>query len=108
MALNEIPITEFFKALSDPTRLTIFRMLASNPERKLCVGAIAQQLDVTQPAVSQHLRVLKSVGLVTPNREGFRVHYTINPTTLEAFRTAVDVLYQSAVEPYDCQAKDEK
>ena len=103
-----IHITEFFKALSDPTRLKIFRILASSPEKKLCVGSIAQKVDVTQPAVSQHLRVLKQVGLVTPNRDGFRVHYAINSATVETFKTAVERLYQLATEPCDCHKECKK
>lgn len=108
MTNTEIHITEFFKALSDPTRLKIFRTLASSPEKKLCVGSIAQKVDVTQPAVSQHLRVLKQVGLVTPNREGFRVHYSVNMTTVEAFKTAVEGLYHLATEPCDCHKTCQK
>ena len=103
MTHDVLQITEFFKALSDPTRLKIFRMLAANPSNKLCVGAIAERLGVTQPAVSQHLRVLKNVGLVDPNRDGFRVHYTINPATLEVFKTAVEDLHQLATGSCDCQ-----
>ncbi len=95
-------MSEFFKALSDPTRLKIIRLLASNPERSLCVGAVAKRLGITQPAVSQHLRVLKHVGLVEPNREGFRVHYTINIETLTELRKDVDELYRLASEQFAC------
>ena len=75
-------MADVFRALGDPTRLKIMRMLASNPERSLCVGAIAQRLSITQPAVSQHLKVLKSIGILEPNRDGFRVHYTIDKDIL--------------------------
>jgi len=71
-------LAQLFKALGDPTRLTIFGMLSKNPERRLCVCAIAKHLRITQSAVSQHLKVLKNAGLVTPNRDGFRVHYMVN------------------------------
>ncbi len=103
MTSPDIQITDFFKALSDPTRLKIFRILASSPEKKLCVGSIAQKVDVTQPAVSQHLRALKQVGLVTSNRDGFRVHYSINMATVGMFKAAVEGLHQLATEPCDCQ-----
>jgi len=43
----------------------------------LCVGAIAKRLDLTQSAVSQHLRILEEAGLVVPERKGMRVHYSI-------------------------------
>ena len=95
-------MTEFFKALNDPTRLKVMRILASNPESKLCVGAIARKLGVTQPAISQHLKVLKNVGFVTPNREGYRVHYSVNPETLIDFREGVEELCQLALNPESC------
>ncbi len=97
-----IQMAEFFKALGDPTRLRIIRMLASNPERKLCVGAIAQRLGITQPAVSQHLKVLKNVGIVDPNRDGYRVHYAVNTETLEAFERNWEELRKLAFETCEC------
>jgi ArsR family transcriptional regulator len=97
-----IRMAEFFKALGDPTRLKIIRMLASNPECRLCVGAIANRLGITQPAVSQHLKVLKNVGLVEPNRDGFRVHYSINTETLTEFRKNLDELCKLAFEKCPC------
>ena len=97
-----IQMADFFKALGDPTRLKIIRLLASNPERSLCVGALAQRLGITQPAVSQHLKVLKNVGIVDPNRDGFRVHYTVNAETLAAFRKNWEELSKLAMEPCPC------
>ena len=96
-------MTEFFKALNDPTRLKVMRILASNPENKLCVGAIAQRLGVTQPAVSQHLKVLKNVGFVEPNREGYWVHYSINLEVLTDFRNGVEELCQLALNHDSCE-----
>ncbi len=69
------------KAFGDPTRLRIVKMLADS-RYPLCVNAIAHQLDVTQSAVSQHLRVLRQAGAVTGRREGRRVHYAVNPRAL--------------------------
>jgi ArsR family transcriptional regulator len=79
-----------FKALGDPTRLAIFKMLSANPESKLCVCAIAARLQITQSAVSQHLRALKNAGLVTPNRDGFRVHYSVQPGRLKSVWSALE------------------
>jgi ArsR family transcriptional regulator len=72
-----------FGVLSDPTRLKLLRLLAQQREpNALCVNALAYQLGVTQSAVSQHLRVLKSAGLVKGERRGYRIHYFINQQTL--------------------------
>jgi ArsR family transcriptional regulator len=72
-----------FSVLSDPTRLKLLRLLARQREpHTLCVNALAYRLGVTQSAVSQHLRVLKSAGLVKGKRRGYRIHYFINQETL--------------------------
>jgi ArsR family transcriptional regulator len=72
-----------FGVLADPTRLKLMRLLAQQQEpNALCVNALAFQLGVTQSAVSQHLRVLKSAGLVKGERRGYRIHYFINQETL--------------------------
>lgn len=67
---------EIFKALGDETRLKILKLLLQS-HNNLCVGMIAQKLGISQPAVSQHLKVLKNVGIVDPDREGFHVHYKV-------------------------------
>jgi ArsR family transcriptional regulator len=72
-----------FGVLADPTRLKLLRLLARQREpNALCVNALAYQLGVTQSAVSQHLRVLKSAGLVKGERRGYRIHYFLNQETL--------------------------
>jgi ArsR family transcriptional regulator len=93
-----LQMAETFKALGEPNRLKIIKMLASNPERSLCVGCLAERLGITQPAVSQHLKVLKNAGLVEPNRNGYRVHYTINMERFSEFMKNSDELYQLAFE----------
>jgi ArsR family transcriptional regulator len=73
-----------FGILSDPTRLKLIRLLSQQREpNALCVNALAYQLDVTQSAVSQHLKVLKSAGLIKGERRGYRIHYFINQEAME-------------------------
>jgi DNA-binding transcriptional ArsR family regulator len=72
-----------FGVLADPTRLKLLRLLSKQREpNALCVNALAYQLGVTQSAISQHLRVLKSAGLVKGERRGYRIHYFINQEAL--------------------------
>ena len=68
-----------FKALGDPTRLKLVQFLhdLKDPE-SVCVNALAGVLDVSQSAVSQHLRVLKNVGIVRGERKGNSVHYALD------------------------------
>lgn len=88
-------LLSFFAALADPTRLRLVRLLCHQREPDaLCVNALALRLGVTQPAVSQHLRVLRSAGLVEAERRGYRVHYFVNHVALRRCRELIPaVLY---------------
>ncbi|NQT84420.1 winged helix-turn-helix transcriptional regulator [bacterium] len=76
-------LARIFKALSVETRVRIVQLLK---ERSLCVGAISAMLDVTQGAVSQHLRVLRDADLVVSEKRGYYVHYRLNDKTLDKWR----------------------
>ncbi len=79
-----------FAVLADPTRLRLIGLLCRQRlSDALCVKALADALGISQPAVSQHLRVLKSIGLVKGERRGYRIHYFINREALERFRELV-------------------
>jgi len=79
-----------FSALADPTRLKLVKLLCRQHEPDaLCVNALAGLLDVTQSAVSQHLRVLRAIGLVKGERRGYHIHYFVNPEALERCRDLV-------------------
>jgi len=76
-----------FAVLGDPTRLRLVKLLYSQHDPDaLCVNALAAILGVTQSAVSQHLRILKAIGLVKGERRGYRIHYFINRESLERCR----------------------
>ena len=70
---------ETFEAIAQPNRRAILRLLANG---ELSAGEIAARFDVTQPATSQHLKVLKETGLVTERRDGTRRLYSIRPEGL--------------------------
>jgi ArsR family transcriptional regulator len=67
-------IVKIFKALSNDIRLEILSLLA---ERPFCVNALVSRLNVSQPAVSQHLKILENAGLVKGNKMGYWVHYSL-------------------------------
>ena len=82
-----------FSTLADPTRLRIVKLLCHKQfHDALCVNALAAILGVTQSAVSQHLRILKSIGLVKGERRGYHVHYLINPDVLGQCQGIVSTL----------------
>jgi DNA-binding transcriptional ArsR family regulator len=75
---------QLFAALADPTRLKLLHILCrQHPPGCRCVNNLSQLLGVSQPAVSQHLRVLKSAGLVIGEKRGFRMHYLIDAEGLK-------------------------
>jgi DNA-binding transcriptional ArsR family regulator len=83
-------LVRFFKALGDETRLRLVALLAQQePSRALCVGRLAQELGVTDSAVSQHLRVLKDLGLVRGERRGYRLHYFLDLERLAVYQDLV-------------------
>ena len=76
-----------FGALADPTRLKLVKLLCRQHDPDaLCVNALAGLLEVTQSAVSQHLRVLRAIGLVKGERRGYHIHYFVNQDVLEKCR----------------------
>jgi ArsR family transcriptional regulator len=67
-------VAALFKALSDPTRVRIIGLLA---RAELCVGDLARILEMTQPAISHQLRVLRNLRIVRGRKQGRHVHYTL-------------------------------
>ena len=81
-------------ALADPTRRRIFERVLTAPQP---VGAIADGLPVSRPAVSQHLKVLKEAGLIRERRQGTRRLYVADPQTLGELRTAIEAMWRDAL-----------
>ncbi|WP_339324583.1 metalloregulator ArsR/SmtB family transcription factor [Paenibacillus sp. FSL W8-0194] len=69
-------IAQILKLLGDPTRLTIIKLLQY---RECCVCELVEFFEVSQPAISQHLRKLKDAGLLKERKAGQWVHYAWNP-----------------------------
>ncbi|MBB3590521.1 DNA-binding transcriptional ArsR family regulator [Rhizobium sp. BK529] len=70
---------DIFRALADPTRRTIFEKLAAG---SMNASALRQGMDISQPAMSQHLAVLRAAGLVREQKEGRFVNYEVDPDGL--------------------------
>ena len=87
--LNE-PLTEHaatemakkLKALADPVRLRLFSAIASHAGGEACVCDISGGIDVSQPTVSHHLKVLRDAGLLTSQRRASWVYYAVVPEAL--------------------------
>ena len=77
-------MNEAFKALSDPTRREIVRLLRWGEKT---AGELAEHFDMTKPSVSHHFSVLKQADLITSRREGQQIYYSLNTTVLEDLMT---------------------
>ena len=76
-----------FKALADPTRVAIVNRLAAADE--VCVCDFVAALDLAQPTVSHHLKVLRDAGLVESSRRGTWAYYRLVPDAVGALRDAL-------------------
>lgn len=75
-------MNDIFKALADPTRRLILRMLG---ESDLTAGDIAKAFNISAPSISHHLSILKAAGLVESERDGQNIVYSLNTTVMQDF-----------------------
>jgi len=91
-------------ALGDPTRRLVFKRLRGGNRS---VTEIARGLDVSRPAVSQHLKVLKAAGLAVVRSEGTRRLYAVDTRGIEALRTWLDGFWDKALVAFKAAAERE-
>jgi ArsR family transcriptional regulator len=72
------------KALADPTRLRLLSLIQAHADGEACVCALTEPINLTQPTVSHHLKVLHEAQLVSRERRGTWVYYRANPDRLAA------------------------
>src|SRR5437868_3110165 len=88
-------INQVFKAMSDPTRREILRLL-THGERT--AGELAEQFDMTKPSVSHHFAVLKEADLIRSRREGQQIHYSLNTTVVQDVLARIWELFGAVAE----------
>lgn len=91
----------FMKALSDETRFKIFDMLS---KRDLCACKILEELDITQPTLSYHMKIMSESGLVDSMRDGIWMKYSINRGKLQA----ISEMFNSLSEIIDSRSNGRK
>lgn len=91
---------EIFTALADPTRRHIFEALREQPKS---VGELAEGQPVSRPAVSQHLKVLESAGLVSVEPQGNRRLYVIRRDGLDELRQYLESFWSDALFAYGAE-----
>src|ERR687898_12193 len=84
-----VELAGMLKALSDPVRLRLLSVVASHTGGEACVCDISVGMEVSQPTISHHLKVLRTAGLLDSERRGSWVYYRVIP---EALRKLAHVL----------------
>ena len=100
--MNTENAVELCKALGCMARFSIVELLL---KESLCVGAIAGRLEMSQPSVSQHLRILRTAGVVEDRRCGCNIHYSINGETLRLAGRMFEG-FSRTCPPADCLRKE--
>jgi DNA-binding transcriptional ArsR family regulator len=93
------------QAISEPRRREILRLVR---DRELAAGEIASHFDVTRPAISQHLTVLKNAGLVSERRDGTRRIYRARPEGLAELRSFLEGFWDESLEQLKREAESEE
>ena len=83
------------RALADPTRIAILRLVGS---KELRASAIAEHFETTRPAISQHLRVLTDAGLIVVRRDGTRRLYRLRPDGFRGVRQFLDAFWDEKLD----------
>lgn len=78
-----------FSALSDPVRLRLLNLLATDPGGAVCACDLVEPVGKSQPTVSHHLKILREAGLVVSEKRGSNVWYAAVPAALESLRAAL-------------------
>lgn len=84
-------LADVFKALADPTRVRLLRYLSESDGGTACACHLPDALGITQPTLSFHMRKLHDAGLVTRDKGGRWVHWTVRPEALNGVRALLDL-----------------
>ena len=83
------------KAIAEPRRRAILQLVW---DREMAAGEIASRFEVTRPAISQHLRVLKEAGLIDERRDGTRRYYRARPEGLGELRPFLESMWEESLD----------
>lgn len=88
-------MSDALQAIAEPRRREIMRLVA---RQELSAGEIAERFDISRPAVSQHLRVLREAGLLSERRQGTRRYYRARPEGLADLRAFVEEFWDNQLD----------
>lgn len=89
-------LEELFKALANVNRLLLIYSLASGEVEKISVTEMSRNMGITQPAASQHLKILKNAKILIAKKEGNYIYYTFNKRSMQKNKKRIDFLFTCA------------
>ncbi|MEQ1412183.1 ArsR/SmtB family transcription factor [Acinetobacter indicus] len=89
--------TDFFKCLSDPTRLDILKLVLA--KKNICVCELTEALNLSQPKISRHLALLRNLSVLLDQRQGQWVYYSLNPNLPEWAVSVLNIIAEQDVSP---------
>ena len=103
MEQTEKQMALIFKALSDENRIRILKRLHIG---EMCACKLLDELNITQPTLSHHMRILCNAGIVQGRKDGKWMHYSISCAAVNNVRTLMQELLTSETLPSDCECKE--
>ena len=104
MELTEKRIAQIFKALCDENRVQIMKLLRTGEK---CACKLLEELNISQPTLSHHMKILCDAGIVNGRREGKWTHYSICCDGVRRIRGLMKELLSAENIPADCECKEE-
>jgi len=89
-------LEEVLKALANVNRLLLIYYLASGEVDKISVTEMSQNMGITQPAASQHLKILKNANILVAKKEGNYIYYRFNRSSMEKHQKRIDFIFTCA------------
>ncbi|PJE00917.1 MAG: transcriptional regulator [Leptospira sp.] len=101
--LDEVRTAEFCRVLSSPSRIAILKCIA---DKRACIcGDLVLELPLSQSTISQHLKELKSIGLIQGEIDGPKMNYCINPIIWDEMRSSLNQFMKIADKLNACSTK---
>ncbi len=101
--MDEPKIAALFKALGDENRIRILKLLCGGEK---CACKLLEELNISQPTLSHHMKILCDAGIVAGRREGKWTHYSICREGVEILRSFMKELLSSGSIPEDCECME--
>lgn len=101
--MEERKVASLFKALGDENRIHILKLLRNGEK---CACKLLEELNISQPTLSHHMKILCDAGIVTGRREGKWMHYSICCEGVKCIRTVLQELLSPGNVPQNCNCKE--